>query len=223
MNGLLHIVIGSPDSARLHTLGQAFETSDLDSAFYLLPEELTPSDLPFCLWTWRHDSYVFETPVDRVPNEWFLFFSNQVNVADQIEGLIRLLETKEELLLGRILLFVNANYLSKDKEITDWMDGCAHFADAICIFNRDNKNGVRVNYFTERYKSLHFPLEIFLLKKQKLASLSKILSSSTRRMSHVFDPLDLLEPDESPQNDPYLERLKNGNRKLPIPMPFLKN
>ena len=223
MNGLLHAVIGTPDSDQMHILGQAFETNDLDSAFYLLPQKLSQTELPFHLWTWHQNSFSFETPVDRMPREWFLFFSNQINIADQIEGLIRLIEIEKKLLIGRILFFVNANYLSESKEILEWMDGCTHFADATCYTNRGNKNGLKVNFFIERYKSLHFPLEVFLLKKHKKTPLSKILSPSTQRISHVFDPPDLLEPDESPLKDPYLERLKNGNRKQPIPIPFAEN
>ena len=40
--------------------------------------------------------------------EWFLFLSNNIDLADQIEGLHYFLEQNEDLELGRILTFINA-------------------------------------------------------------------------------------------------------------------
>ena len=44
-----------------------------------------------------------------------------------------------------------------------------------------------------------------------------------RRISHVFDSPELLEQDEIPESDPYLERKANGQRVRNIPLIFSNN
>ena len=38
-------------------------------------------------------------------------------------------------------------------------------------------------------------------------------------MTHIFDPMDVLDTEETPENDPFLVRQPNGNRIKPIVIP----
>ena len=220
MNGLLYLAIGSPNSSILEILGQAFDEGNPDSAYFLLPKELGSTDYPFSYWSWNGNTFEFQISDDRMPKEWFLLFSNNIDLADQIEGVVGLLEKEKNLSIGRILLFINSQVLFERGDLLEWMNGCAHFADAICYTNRNNENGKKVAECVDKYKSFHYPLENFILKKNKPVPLSQILSTTTRRISHIFDPPDLLEENESVQSDPFLERNSMGKRNRPIPLPF---
>ena len=49
---------------------------------------------------------------------------------------------------------------------------------------------------------------------------ARILDPTPRRLSHVFDSSELLDSDELPENDRYLEKLPGGDRARDIPNPF---
>ena len=70
----------------------------------------------------------------------------------------------------------------------------------------------------DRYQTLRYPLEFYQLAK-KSNPWSRILAPSARRVSHIFESDELLEEEDSPENDPFLRRLANGNRQRPIPIP----
>ena len=144
-------------------------------------------------------------------------FSNQIEFADQIEATIKILDDNQHLKLARIVTFVDCDLLGKEN-MQSWMDGIAHFSDAICFSNRNNINSILLKEYTERYKSMHYPLETFILGKN--ISANRIFCPTARRISHVFDSPELLDHDETPDNDPYLCQLPSGYRRTPIPKIF---
>ena len=156
----------------------------------------------------------------RLPSSSF-FFSNNFDLADQFEASLSLLSSETELELGRIIVFLNSRLLVQaDSSITEWIDGAVHFADALCFTHRENDNASEIAKCKERFESMRYPLETYVLGKKKAPPLERILFPSARRISHAFDPQDLLEPEDSPQNDTYLARQPNGKRQRPIPRPF---
>lgn len=221
MKGTLHIILGTPGSERRSVLSKSNSSDDSKSSYFLLPVELKDESLPHSLWAWDESQFIFDRIEDESAEEFFLLFSNNLNLADQFEATLSILERENELLIGRVIAFINAKLLvENNEEITTWIDGATHFADAVCFSHRENDNAATIAKCKERYESMRYPLETYLLGKKKDPPLERILSLSTRRISHVFDPQDLLDPEDSPQNDPYLARLPNGKRKRLIPSPF---
>ena len=72
----------------------------------------------------------------------------------------------------------------------------------------------------ERFEAMKYPLQTYILGGKKLGALDAILNTNPRRITHLFDPPDLLEENDSPENDPYLAKLANGKRVRPVPSPF---
>ncbi|MEC7393615.1 MAG: hypothetical protein VX839_01900, partial [Verrucomicrobiota bacterium] len=70
--------------------------------------------------------------------------------------------------------------------------------------------------------SMRYPLETYVLNNKALP-ISSLLNPVARRISHVFDPLDLLDKNESIESDPYLERHANGERVRKIPLIFSRS
>ena len=217
MTGLLYLVINTPNSHSLETVSLSLDTNLETKAIILLPTDWSRSRVDQQKWAWNENDSSFEFPTIKDCNEHFLFFSNQIEFADQIEATIKILDDNQNLKLARIVTFVDCDLLGKEN-MQSWMDGIAHFSDAICFSNRNNINSILLKEYTERYKSMHYPLETFILGKN--ISANRIFCPTARRISHVFDSPELLDHDETPDNDPYLCQLPSGYRRTPIPKIF---
>ena len=217
----MHIILGTPGSKRISTLSQVnSQTEDHPTSYFLLPDNMPLSGLPGSYWKWK-DNHI-QTNIENTENieEWFLFLCNEISIADQIESIIAYLDLHQELEIGQIVTFINANLLEKENhEINSWIDGCAHFSDAICFSNRNNENAQFIKSILDRFKKMCYPLETFLLSNTKSPPIERILSPVPRRICHLFDPPDMLEPEDSRDNDPYLAKYPNGNRINVIQLP----
>ena len=222
MKGSLFIIIGTPDSARRSTLSHTIsENEEIPAPIFLLPQELELRELPGSKWKWKENEFELQIPPDLNTEEFFLFFSNKIDLSEQIEGLLSLIEQNENLTLERIITFVNSKYLMDlNDNLQNWLDACAHFSDAFCFSNRLNENSRFLSQITDRYKDMRYPLETFILGNKKLPPLDSILAPISKRMTHVFDHYELLEPEDSPENDLFLQRQPNGIRTNAIPQPF---
>jgi hypothetical protein len=222
MNGRLHIILGTPESERRSLLSK-FTAKDeqSDPACFLLPPELESMSMPHSNWIWNQNKFEFgELPVASNV-EYFLFFSNEVNLAEQFEAVLEVLAEEEDLSMGRVILFINSILLPGGRqELMAWIDAAGHFSDAICFIHRNNENAMAISKCKERFETMRYPLETYVLGGKKVGVLEKILHAPPRRITHLFDPPDLLDEDDAPQNDPYLAKLANGRRERPVPSPF---
>jgi hypothetical protein len=220
MKGLLYLVIGTPNSDGISILSKhAEQDKEAKKAQILLPSQNPDEICSHSNWKWVEENFFLESSADKETEEWFLFLSNQFNLADQFEASLELLDSHNSLELARVISFVNCDDLDH-KDIVEWMDGVAHFSDILCFSNRTNANGKKLNELIERYKSMHYPLESIILSKRKSIPLNQILSTIPRRITHIFEPSELLEDNDSPDQDCYLKKLPNGNRCRSIPIIF---
>lgn len=222
MNGRLHIILGTPQSERRSILSQFTKKNDQTDSFWaLLPPELESITIPHSHWTLQEDQFNLTELSDSMDAEYFLFFSNTVHLAEQFEAILELLGDKEGLSMGRIILFLNSDLLPEAKQqLLAWIDAAGHFADAIFFTHRKNENAMAISKCKERFETMKYPLECYVVGSKKTGALEKVLNTEPRRITHLFDPPDLLEEDDCPQNDPYLAKLANGKRERPVPPPF---
>ena len=214
------MVIGTPNSEGISILSKhAEQDKEAKKAQILLPPQNPEQICSHSNWKWVEENFFLESSADKETEEWFLFLSNQFNLADQFEASLELLNSHSSLELARVISFVNCDDLDH-KDIVEWMDGVAHFSDILCFSNRTNANGKKLNELIERYKSMHYPLESIILSKRKSIPLNQILSTIPRRITHIFEPSELLEDNDSPDQDCYLKKLPNGNRCRSIPIIF---
>ena len=198
MKGLLYLVIGTPNSEGISILSKhAEQDKEAKKAQILLPPQNPEQICSHSNWKWVEENFFLESSADKETEEWFLFLSNQFNLADQFEASLELLNSHSSLELARVISFVNCDDLDH-KDIVEWMDGVAHFSDILCFSNRTNANGKKLNELIERYKSMHYPLESIILSKRKSIPLNQILSTIPRRITHIFEPSELLEDNDSP-------------------------
>jgi hypothetical protein len=156
-----------------------------------------------------------ENPSQLAANEWFLFLCKELDLADQIEASIALLNENPQLKLCRVISFIDSHLIGSDN-FNSWFDGVAHFSDAICFSNRTNTNGSLVSQLIEKYKTMRYPMETYILSAKKEPPINQIFSHSPRRVTHVFDPSDLLDEEDTPAQDVFLGKLANGSRKNTI-------
>ena len=155
--------------------------------------------------------------------EIFMYLTHEMAMADQLEAILRFQKSNDQITMGRILLFIHAPILLE--EITffqEWLDAVVHFSDAILFVDRTNENASAIKTLQERYTSMRYPLENYILAKRN-NPWSRILDASPRRISHIFDDLELLEPEDYPENDRYLKKLPSGERERSIPLIFKKS
>ena len=72
----------------------------------------------------------------------------------------------------------------------------------------------------DRYENMRYPMETYLISQNKKGKLLNILNPTVRRISHIFEYQELIDSEETPQNDPFLKKLANGKREKGIPIPF---
>mgnify|MGYP000220844998 CR=1 FL=1 len=146
-----------------------------------------------------------------------------LDLADQFEEISLLLEKNSDFSIGKVLFFINSPILlSPPTDFQQWVDACAHFADAMLFIGRNNENAGFIKSYQDRYSTLRYPMESIVLGK-KNNPWARILESFPRRISHIFDSPELLETEDQPEMDRYLVRLPSGHRKHTIPLVFKKS
>jgi hypothetical protein len=221
MKSNLYVIIETPESFSREILKHASPEPEKDPAdTFILPKDQVNSSNKHSYWTWTENSLLFEH--DNKNEEIFLFLSPELSLADQMEGLIKLLSQKNDLQLARVLTFINSNFLKTEKkEFINWLDCCAHFSDVMCFTNRLNENAGKISEIMERYKNMCFPMETIILGLKKNPPIDQILAPISLRISHIFDHPDMLEDEDLPENDPYLTIKANKERVKTI-VPFSK-
>ena len=164
------------------------------------------------------DCLEFKQPLSSP--EIFMFLSHEISIADQLEAILRFQKSNDQITMGRILLFIHAPVLLEEiTSFQEWLDAVVHFSDAILFVGRTNQNALAIKTLQERYTSMRYPLENYILAKRN-NPWSRILDPSPRRISHIFDDIELLDEDDYPENDRYLKKLPSGERERSIPLVF---
>lgn len=221
MKSNLYVIIETPESFSREILKHASPEPEKDPACtFIIPKDQDSCPNKYSHWTWTEKLPVFKLGSEI--EEIFLFLSNKLSLADQMEGVINLLSKKNDLQLVRVLTFINANFLKTEKkEFINWLDCCAHFSDVMCFTNRLNENAGKISEIMERYKNMCFPMETIILGLKKNPPIDQILAPISLRISHIFDHPDMLEDEDLPENDPYLTSKANKERVKTI-LPFSK-
>ena len=218
---ILHLVLETPGCDSLDVLRKGTE-DDSPPPLFLLPPEIGHPQEGDLSWGFDTEEGSFDLCLGDPSKfeEAFFFLSHKIDLADQIEATMQFLEQNETLQMGRFLLFLKAPLLlNPPTHFLDWLDAAAHFTDSMLFTGRNNENSSAIKAIQDRYLDMRFPMQSFILGK-KNAPWSRILDPTPRRLSHVFDSPDLLETDELPANDRYLERLSTGERVRKIPEIF---
>ena len=225
----LYIVLETPQSGAIEYLINGMEDS-IDKALFHIPKsqnlkrELKDSN-KIVFWDDENPSSSSIELIEKTKGleELFLFFSPFLDLSDQFESVCLDLKNREELLLSRVISFIDADRLeNKDQTFQSWIDATAHFSDVLCITNRKNQNGKSVGDLFKRYENMRYPMETYVISSTKRGKIANILNPTTRRISHIFDSSELLESQDIPLSDPYLAKLANGNRQKSIPIPFIR-
>ena len=224
MNTTIHLVIETPGATAFQILKDATE-DDLTTPKFIFPPESTPVPENNLIWKWSTDDpkMIFPTIDSENLNECFLFISNNLDLADQLEEISDELEKNSDFSIGKVLFFIfSPILLSPPTDFQEWIDASAHFADAMLFTERNNENAAMIKSYQDRYSTLRYPMESIVLGK-KNNPWARILESFPRRISHIFDPQDLLDTEDHVEIDRYLDRLPTGQRKQSIPLVFKKS
>jgi hypothetical protein len=166
-----------------------------------------------------YDGEVASIATDQLnPHQQNIILSpGRENPVDQVEALMPLLEASG-CRLSRIITIIHCDLLEAHKHMQSWYDACIHFSDA-CLINRGLETSNQfVKDLTDRFRANHIPCVIEQTKKGRVSNPSLILEPQVRRISHFFDLNDDWiededeEDDEGPKEDPYIEKMVNGNR-----------
>ena len=222
----LYIILESPGSGGFEFLVNGL--NDFNQGFhFLLPESAEHKFGPdqresVTFWSDKKSTNIsFNLSKNEGNTDLFLFFSPFINLSDQFESLLSQTDKPSKIEIGRIISFLDANILPEiSPQFQLWLDAVAHFSDVLCISNRTNQNGKAVKMIIDRYENMRYPMETYLISQNKKGKLLNILNPTARRITHIFDSPDLLDSEETPQNDPYLKKLANGKREKVVPIPF---
>ena len=212
------------ETPRANASGILLEATQEDSPspeFYFpnSPPEESLNKLTWSLGKKGAEDYLeFNQPLNSP--EIFMFLSHEISMADQLETILRFQKSNDQITMGRILLFIYAPVLLEEiTSFQEWFDAVVHFSDAILFIDRTNENASAIKTLQERYTSMRYPLENYILAKRN-NPWSRILDPSPRRISHIFDDIELLDEEDYPENDRYLKKFPSGERKRSIPLIF---
>jgi len=218
---LLHLILETPGCNSYELLKEA-TMEDSPLPIFYLPREAEVDGKQERHWKKDENSQIFELSLhgEDQADECFLFLSHKIDLADQIEATIELFNQTDNFSMGRVLFFIHAPLLLEPPEkLIDWIDAGAHFSDAMLFTGRNNENSSCIKTVQDRYYNMRYPMESFILGK-KNTPWARILDPTPRRLSHVFDSGELLDSEELPECDRYLEKLPSGIRARIIPNPF---
>jgi hypothetical protein len=222
MSKYLYLIIETPECRTLDFLDQAIEKDNLRKSVFLHSDDpRLASNEEYSPWSLTGDNYFqFSEHSPLEFEESFLLLTNQSCLATQLEAVVVFLSQQPEMEIGRIISFIYCPVLENEPDnFFNWLDGVAHFSDCFCFVDRSNQNGSFLKEVEDRYKTLRYPLETFQLAK-KSNRWAQILNPSPRRVSHIFDTPDLLDEEDTVENDPFLKKLPNGIRERSIPLLF---
>jgi hypothetical protein len=218
------LVMETPGANASGILLEATQEDSPSPDFYF-SNSSTNNDLNVNTWSLSNegtqDYLEFKQPLSSP--EIFMFLSHEITMADQLEAILRFQKSNDQITMGRILLFIHAPVLLEEiTSFQEWLDAVVHFSDAILFVDRTNENASAIKILQERYTSMRYPLENYILAKRN-NPWSRILDPSPRRISHIFDDMELLEPEDYPENDRYLKKSPSGERERMIPLIFKKS
>ena len=218
MKNTIHLVLDTPGANASKILFDATR-GDNPEPLFLHPEN-SSSDLSDWAFSKENKIMNFSIEQKKSPTEVFLFLSLNISLADQIEATLHTLRERDDFTIGRFILFIYSPILlDPPLGFQDWLDGVVHFTDVTLFTGRSNDNASAIKMVQDRYKSMYYPMETYILAK-KNNPWAHILDSTPRRISHVFDDPVLLEPEDLPENDRYLANLASGQRQKEIPQIF---
>jgi hypothetical protein len=223
MNKILHLVMETPGANASGILLEATQDDSPSPDFYFYNSS-TNDDLNVNTWSLSNDGTQDRLEFKQTLSspEIFMFLSHEITMADQLEAILRFQKSNDQITMGRILLFIHAPVLLEEiTSFQEWLDAVVHFSDAILFVDRTNENASAIKILQERYTSMRYPLENYILAKRN-NPWSRILDPSPRRISHIFDDIELLEPEDYPENDRYLKKSPSGERERSIPLTFAK-
>lgn len=220
----LYLVIETPRAGAFDLLQSATSDDDAPPAFYFHASKFNNPEKSA---TWKFDSEIvrmhFEDAKPQETHEKIIFLSNNLGIADQIEGCLETIRQNDSLVMARVLTFIDSEILHHTPpDFQDWIDAVAHFTDSMLFVHRSNNNASAIQQLIDRYTNMRYPMETFILGK-KNNPWTRILDPTPRRLSHVFDPIELLEDEDLPEHDRYLSRLASGEYKQKVPLPFLND
>jgi hypothetical protein len=223
MSKYLYVIIETPGCRTLDFLDQAIEKDNLRKSIFLhknYPRLASAEEYSSWSLTGENNHFQFSDQNPQDCEESFIILSNQSCLATQLEAVVAFLSQQPEIEIGRIISFIHCPVLENQPDgFFYWLDGVAHFSDCFCFVDRSNQNGSFLKEVEDRYKTLRYPLETFQLGK-KSNRWAQILNPSPRRVSHIFDTPDLLDDEDTVENDPFLKKLPNGTRERSIPLLF---
>jgi hypothetical protein len=222
MSKFLYVIIETPGCRTLDFLDQAIEKDNLRKSVFLhTDDQRLASNEEYSTWSLTGDNHFqFSKQNPQDFEESFFLLDNHSCLATQLEAVVGLLSQQPEIEIGRIISFIHCPVLENQPDgFFYWLDGVAHFCDCFCFVDRSNQNGSFLKEVEDRYKTLRYPLETYQLGKTS-NRWAQILNPSARRVSHIFDTPDLLDEEDTVENDPFLKKLPNGTRERSIPLLF---
>ena len=220
MHRLLYLVLGAPDSGRKAIVRDLIEggLTNEESA-QIFTNEMTHDTERVSTWDWENEAIILpEEAKESTDRHQFLILSPYIDLADQIEASIDLLAIDNELILARILLVVHCGLLEETSpQLRKWHEACLHFTDVVLLNRREGVNQKLIEELKDHYESMHLPVVLEYVRRDRIANPAKILDPTPRRLTQLFETEEDLDLDFI---DEYLERLPSGDRAKQIPLPF---
>lgn len=233
----LYIFLGTPNCGRRAVLADLIRDGlDGETTVYIAePERNAEAEKPLAdvpateIRSWKFDdANAIDLGEAHAAGDNAVFLTDgEDDPIDQIEALAALAK-RLGWHVARVVTIVDCKFAAAVPASADWFAACIHFSDTVLLTNRNDNAWVK--NFIDGYKKNCFPCLFELVKKNRVDNPARVLDSTPRRMTMIFDeqdpiydiefdeenlpeePFDLVAP-----TDPYLETTDAGDRKIVIP------
>jgi len=184
----------------------------------LKPDWVSSTQVPMEWVNWQLENGQIHTPWTDTGVHFFCI-DRQVNIIDVLEALSNWLQQQEQSLTG-IIGIVDAQKIQTVPEVQPWYEAIVHFSDVVCLDQIQKLKANWVENYIEPFKKQCYPCLFLTMKDGKVPNPAMILDAGVRRMTQVFDQLQVDDEDEGIEQhevDPYFKRLFSGCRAQALP------
>jgi len=149
----------------------------------------------------------------------FFCIDRHVDIIDVLEALSNWLPQQEQSVTG-IIGIVDAQKIQTVPEVKPWYEAIIHFSDVVCLDQVQKLKANWVEHYIEPFKKQCYPCLFLTMKDGRVPNPAIILDAGVRRMTQVFDQLQVDDEDEAMDQyevDPYFKRLFSGCRAQVLP------
>lgn len=243
----IYFIIGTESCGRLEIVYDLIHHYDEDKPIHILmsktDKEQVFKNAPMLQEKSIIHSFLVEKGIWQIPSDFwqasgvgYWILDPNVSMVDQLE-FARLLFRQKIIHVNKIMSVIDCQLMLQKPFFKTWLDACVHFSDVLLITNHYGLTQAQKKDLFASYHLDKSPCLVVEVRHNTVPNPAEVLIPEARRMTWAFDDLDAVDTldttdweieetlpehpimDLTIKEDPYFEKLDNGQRRINIVIP----